>query len=261
VVEPPGESSLPVIEQLTSGAEPVFPRDPERESAGFPAADPAASPVWNPAHNRRASDAALQNLEFIRGSAPAAPRVADIEPVPEYQQPGSTAPAPSLRAPRTFVPERTAYTPAPSPTLAGAPVWDSLDDEFRNADFGSKVTLVEAIAPTAESDGSAAGVPLPERVWAGGPGQTGIDLDSTHIASPPAGLKTSDSLASFALPDESEAVGHGFGQAAKPASWSEEPLRYRVFSDGIFNEPPGADEECAGTGFSNSLMTSTDYDN
>lgn len=162
--------------------------------------DLGVEPPARPQYNRRASDAALQNLEFIR-SAPPPHDAGDTEPAPALQATAS-APAPSLRDPRARRPDPEDFTAltAPEPELPRLASW------------------------------------------------SGVDMDDTHVVSPPAGLTTSSMDIGVDIGFDVEHIRHGFGQA------STEPQR-RPYSEG-----PGAGEEAGRSRFSDSLMTSDHYE-
>ena len=77
---------------------------------------------------------------------------------------------------------------------------------------------------------------------------SGVDMDDTHVVSPPAGLTTSSMDIGVDIGFDVEDIRHGFGQA------STESQR-RPYSDA-----PGAGEEAGRSRFSDSLMTSDHYE-
>jgi len=225
-----------------------------RQIPGQPTAAPvaesaAAAPVDTPRYNRRASDRALQNLEFIRGSEPvfAAPDLPTAEP-PQTNA-ASGAPAPSLRDPRSAIPGRgrapaaTPPNPAPAAALGGNNLWDLPGEEQTPEPSSDESGQAPVREPTqAEQRG------VPESF------RSAIDLDATHIASPPVGLNT----AGWELPGEidiaPEDVPHGFGRPA------QEP-RARSFTEDRFGERRSDKRDASERdGFSDSLITSDDYD-
>jgi hypothetical protein len=172
------------------------------------ATDPelGAEPPARPQYNRRASDAALQNLEFIRSAPP--PDAAGRDTAPALvPQATASAPAPSLRDPRARRPDPEGFTAlaAPEPDLPRLASWSA------------------------------------------------VDMDDTHVASPPAGLTTSSMDLGVDIGFDVEDIRHGFGQAAT------EPQR-RAFHDGIYRDGHGAGEEAGRSRFSDSLMTSDHYE-
>jgi len=226
---------------------------PEPASVAEPAqgsALPDAATGSKPQYNRRASDKALQNLEFI-GSAtevaaanpPAAASseaLAAPEPELDTQQAAaiSTAPAPSLRDPRRNRNQRddhSAERKAPDATLGNNSVWGLPIEDYLT-----------------EQDESAAHTPMWEQ-----PAQESarvahpaIDLDGTHIPSPPPVLTTSD----LVLPEEGGEAELDFGQAGG-RRWSEQEHAGSVFSD----QRPQGETPVADNKFSSSLITSDDY--
>jgi len=100
---------------------------PVREAAGT---DPgaAAELLARPKYNRRASDAALQNLEFIRSATQPDDAVQDTAPALTPQATAS-APAPSLRDPRVRRPdlEDFAALADPEPELSRLASWSAVD--------------------------------------------------------------------------------------------------------------------------------------
>ena len=215
-----------------------------------------------PKYNRRASDAALQNLEFI-GSTTQAPasgiyaasvaaQVPGVVPGPAPLQgsqapgqspPASSAPAPSLRSPRIRPPDLPGTDGAlvPDPVLGRSTVWNS---------------------PLLQPAGITALQTNPELPQSGPrPGhweRSAIDLDdASRSAYPQAGLTTADpgSIAHFRF--ESEVVDHGFGQAATDR---RQPVVSRRSGDSSFDDRLLTEAEPGSGGFSNSLLTSEDYD-
>ncbi|MEM1156169.1 MAG: hypothetical protein AAGI44_18700 [Pseudomonadota bacterium] len=214
-------------------------------------------------HNRRSSDKALQNLQFIGSS----PRASDVmldkarkpnmgTPPPEIlNDASSSAPSPSLREPRkpTVAPMDTS---APSASLAPPPadIWLTVDDS-------------EAPTEGAPSDSLSTGQPDPlvEPTQPISVSHSAIDLDSTHPPSPPTTLTTSEGVVEES-PDleiqlEEEEITHGFGQAATDTHTGrrradiDRSLDETQADDPFFDKPePGL------RGFSDSLITSEDYE-
>ncbi len=218
-----------------------------------PAAQQAAAPgvpPWprasvapdQPKFNRRASDAALQNLEFIGSAAqvpgpnPAATSVAAQSPL------ASAAPAPSLRDPRPRMPEPEGFAAvsAPEPTLGKAAAWGLPPQEP-----GEMAQVPERHVAAGES-----GRPDPAA-------RSAIDMDGTHFASPPPVLTTSNADLPADFEFGVEEIGHGFGQSATD---KRQPVQPRPFGDSIFNDRIFTDGEPDEGGFSNSLITSDDFD-
>jgi len=154
--------------------------------------------------NRRASDKALLNLEFI-GRSHAAPRV-PMKPVSE-QATGPVNEAALLAA-----------SSAPSPSL--------------------RDTRTRMIPPR---DGPAA-----------------IDMDSAHLSSPPPVLPTASALSPDELLDHRE-----YGRASTESRTAPGPgvaPAARPFSNSIFTDRVVTTDAAEEHGFSDSLMTSEDYE-
>lgn len=223
---------------------PPAPVKPPEQVAYTPPQPAAAAPAADkPRYNRRASDAALQNLEFI-GSAAQVPGPG-IYTAPEPLRPplAGAAPAPSLRDPRTRLPARDSLIPvaAPEPILGKAPSWGlppGMDEEEMQV-------LPLASAPPAEP------------VRPQGSEQSAIDMDGTHLASPPAALATAGAELAAEIGFEVQEIRHGFGQAAIE---QHRASRQRPFGDSIFTDGTFPEAEPAGGGFSDSLITSDNYD-
>lgn len=217
-----------------------------------------------PQYNRRASDKALQNLEFI-GSGPEASGanspaeaasestsevISEAAPAPEAPQAEldtqqlaavSTAPSPSLRDPRSNRTHRdhSAVTDAPDVTLGNNSVWGLPIEDYVTAQDESPQRTPIWDEPALASTRVA---------------HPAIDMDSTHTPSPPPVLTTSNVvLPEDANVDDGE-VEHGFGQAGG-RRWSEQKPAAAAFSD----RRPQNDMPVEGSKFSNSLMTSDDY--
>ena len=87
--------------------------------------------------------------------------------------------------------------------------------------------------------------------------RSAVDMDGTHFSSPPPGLTTSDidlgANAVFGVDD----IRHGFGQAAA----EQRPFsRSIAFDDDVFDDDALPGDEPGKARFSDSLMTSDDYD-
>ena len=219
--------------------------NPVRESVNEPAPEGEAAPARaaaRPQYNRRASDAALQNLEFI-GSSSLPPGIGlDAPPATELPPTIKSAPAPSLRHPGGHSSARPKVTaaaqPGPVSERPGVPV------------------TVPAASPTEPR--AAPGSPPAATERAAQPGRSSIDMDDTYPASPPIGLKTHSGEAPAEALLENEDIHHGFGVAAnrrKPGQQAPRPFSDSIFNDSIFTE--GAPR---GSRFSSNLITSDDYE-
>jgi hypothetical protein len=184
------------------------PADTRAGSEESPAANSAGE---TPRHNRRASDKALQNLEFI-GSSPLAPQL-DSGPDAALAPAGS-APSPSLRSPRrrpaTSLNQAVVSTPINHASLDGLD-WAAPDTQaMRTRELESALDEAQPVEP----EGEEVAEPVFEAASL-------VDRDSFHEPSPPPVFTTAD--ASY----EDEEVLESAQQA--PVS--------RPFSDSIFNDP------------------------
>jgi hypothetical protein len=219
---------------------------------------PEARAETTPKYNRRASDKALQNLEFIGSgphvagmaldTAPAPETMPVPEPEPETEQPSaiSTAPAPSLRDPRRRATSRenNAEAEVPDVSLAIDSVWGLPVEE--------NTTLRDHIS----AENPVRDEPSPETARPAPVAHPAIDMDGTHMPSLPPVLTTSDSVLPTRLRIDDEEVEHGFGQAASDKAMAERKLTDSFSGERILrSETP---DECH---FSNSLITSDDYNN
>tara|TARA_R110001592_G_scaffold337300_1_gene623777 strand:+ start:403207 stop:404910 length:1704 start_codon:yes stop_codon:yes gene_type:complete len=220
------------------------------------AASADITPGVKPQYCRRASDKALLNLEFI-GSDPDVPGVApdtvavpemaaESEGAPEVEQPSaaSTAPAPSLRDPRRNA-QRELRSPkqAPPAALGYDSVWS--------------LPVDEPAASKEESHGqnSGWGEPLPQIDRPVAVAHPGIDMDATHVPSPPPTLTTADIELPVDTGINDEKVEHGFGQAGSDRRRAgAQPV------NSLFSERVSADKAPGEGNFSNSLMTSDTLD-
>lgn len=236
-----------------------------------------ASPVAQQKYNRRASDAALQNLEFI-GSSTTVPGFAlDTAPASDLPSLTSSAPAPSLRDPRTrsgggeVLPAK-----APPPNLNGVPKDSKAGETQDPRDSREHVHAEEPVSSVVLPDAGDIATESPSSPRPAAPGTAGrplarpdsaIDLDGAYPASPPSGLTTRGAK----LPGElllEEEVSHSFGQAApgnaegvSPVAAESRPSpEERPFSDSIFNNRIFTEGAPDDKKFSDSLMTSDDYD-
>jgi len=236
------------------------------EDTGQPVPEPAAEA--KPRYNRRASDKALQNLEFI-GSSPHIPGLAlDTAPAPEtmpvpeaepetaseIEQPRiSTAPAPSLRDPRSLASSRdnSSVEQAPDVTPENNPVWGlPVEETVTLNDEG----LLQSHRRDQPASGSARPVPAAHPT---------VDMDGTHLPSPAPVLTTSDPLLPGDLRVDQEAVEHGFGQAAGDPGRGQHKDQHKAERkpiERLFNERMLTEETADESSFSNSLITSHDYD-
>ncbi|MCB1700144.1 MAG: hypothetical protein KDI14_04815 [Halioglobus sp.] len=143
---------------------------PEAAAASFPDALPTAPDKRR--YNRRISDAALQNLEFIGSSEPAAAIDSDsASTVPPPPAAGS-APAPSLRDPRVRTSPATeiAALQAPGSILGRETVW-GISADAQPAETPSGSAVLGPVRPQPAVRPS-------------------IDMDSTHVATPGPRLST-----------------------------------------------------------------------
>ena len=219
--------------------------NPVRESVNEAPPEGESAPAGEaprPQYNRRASDAALQNLEFIGSSSLPPGFGLDVPRTTELPPTIKSAPAPSLRHPvghSSARPQVTAAAhPAPVSERSGVPV------------------PVPAAPPTEPR--AAAGSPqaAPER--SPQPDRSSIDMDDTYPASPPSGLKTHSEEAPAEALLEEEDIHHGFGVAAnrrKPGQQAPRPFSDSIFNDRIFTEGAPRDSR-----FSSNLITSDDYE-
>ena len=224
----PTEPSLTVVDTALAPL-PVLPQQAEE-------------PVAVPQYNRRASDAALQNLQFIRSAAPGQDTGVDAAPAAIHHSP-VVAPAPSLRDPRSRKPDPESFIAAvaPAPTLGTPSRWEV------------PAGPVDAMLRPAPSSL----FPPPETARPEYSTRSAVDMDGTHFSSPPPGLTTSDidlgADAVFGVDD----IRHGFGQAAA----EQRPFsRSIAFDDDVFDDDALPGDEPGKARFSDSLMTSDDYD-
>jgi hypothetical protein len=224
------EHPAPAVQQETVSGVPPRPRE--------------AVAADRPKFNRRASDAALQNLEFIGSTAQVPGPVPNTSPVAAPQPPvAGAAPAPSLRDPRTRMPDRESFVAAdaPAPTLGKAAAW-SLPPQ-----------VSEEVERVPERPGAAG-----ESGRADPAGRSAVDMDGSHFASPPPVLTTSNTDLPADFGFEMEEIGHGFGQSA--TEQQRQAPRSRPFEDSIFNSGIFTEGEPEEGGFSDTLITSDNYD-
>ncbi len=214
--------------------------DPAHEVGSEMPVGQEAAPVSQtprPAHNRRASDAALQNLEFI-GSRTQLPGIGlDTAPAPDLPPGTRPAPAPSLRLPGARNGARGSVATAP---VAGRSAAE---------DPAQQVPVTGTRAPASPPAATPDRPPRPDR--------SAIDMDDTYPSSPPTGLKTCAEDVPAEAPLDEEEVRHGFGVAAnrrKPAQ-TPRPFSDSIFNDRIFTEVPPRESS-----FSSNLITSDDYE-
>lgn len=198
---------------------------------------PSSPETARPKYNRRASDAALQNLEFIGSSAQMPGIGLDTAPPAELPSLVNGAPSPSLRDPRARTGERAKAAVGPGP----GPV--------RKTPAATEPRPAQVREPASPPPPALDRAPLPDR--------SSIDMDDAYPASPPAVLKThSDEKPAQAILDDSE-VRHGFGQAAKHGKPGQIS---RPFSDSIFNDRIFTEGSTQKSSFSSNLITSEDYE-
>jgi hypothetical protein len=200
-------------------------------------------PIARPQYNRRSSDAALQNLEFIRSAAQGQDAGVDAAPAAIQQPPVGLAPAPSLRDPRGRKPDPESFIAAAAPdSKLGKPAsWDPPP---------GPVDAMLRLAP-----GSL--FPPPETTRPEHNARSAVDMDGTHFSSPPPGLTTSDMEPGTEFGFGVNDIRHGFGQAATEQRPFSRPI---PFSDDVFGDGTLAEDEPGRGRFSDSLMTSDDYD-
>jgi len=192
-----------------------------------------------PKYNRRASDAALQNLEFI-GSSTALPEIgADTATANDLPPAVKSAPAPSLRHPGARNGGRASVAAATTP----GPV------RGRSEAPAPRAPVAGARAPASQPGATQDRPPQPDR--------SAIDMDDTYPASPPAALKTHAEEAPAEALLEEEEVRHGFGVAANHRKPQPAP---RPFSDSIFNDRIFTEVSPRESKFSSNLITSDDYE-
>jgi hypothetical protein len=201
-----------------------------------------AAPVADtprPKYNRRASDAALQNLEFI-GSSSQLPGIGlDTAPAAELPPEIKSAPAPSLRHPgvRNGARVKAAAVTAPGREQSAVP--------------GSTLQVAETGTRSPASPPAAVLERPPQ------PDRSTIDMDDTYPATPPTGLTTCAEKVPAGILLEEEDVSHGFGVAAHRRKPDPEP---RPFSDSIFNDSIFTEGSPRDDRFSSNLITSGDYE-
>ena len=270
------QSANEVAPGYTAKARTEVPPGEQQSTGETPDAGAPTPPKPTQKYNRRASDAALQNLEFI-GSSMAMPGLGlDTAPAPELPALKNSAPAPSLRDPRAQSGGRGPQLKnAPPPALGVTPRDDAPFDAQTSHENGAQYPVEESLAPKAPLErNEAAGAPPPGPLAPPDPVErpephrnAGIDMDGAYPASPAPGLTTrSAELAEASLLGEE--VKHGFGQAArssmeavpakapdKGSSREARPFSDSIFNNTIFTEGAPDDEQ-----FSDSLITSDDYD-
>ena len=229
---------------------------------------PESVPEAKPRYNRRASDKALQNLEFIGSGphiaglaldtapAPETMPVPEVEPetATEIEQPAlSTAPAPSLRDPRSLATSRenSSVEQVADVALDNNTVWGLPVEEPATRNDESLLQK-----PRRDETPSESARPPPAA-------HPTIDMDGTHLPSPPPVLTTADSVLPADLRIGEEEVEHGFGQAATdPGRGRHKDLHKAQLepTDDIFNDRIISEETSDERKFSNALITSNDYD-
>lgn len=239
----PREAAAPIVQDIS---------EPVSESAA----------EAKPRYNRRASDKALQNLKFI-GSGPLvsglpldtapAPETMPMpeaqskaETVTEIEQPAiSTAPAPSLRDPRSLATSRenSSVEQVPDVALGNNAVWGLPVEE--TATLHDEGLLQN---PRRDETASESARPVPAA-------HPTIDMDGTHLPSRPPVHTTSDPVLPGDLRIDREEVEHGFGQAGRGQQKAQ-----REPGDSFFNDRILTEETSDESNFSDSLITSHDYD-
>jgi len=243
----PGDSRCRPVAPVTADSAPAVPGPAE---PGLPGQDRP-----QPEHNRRASDEALQNLQFI-GSSRQPPVIGgrtspQDQPEPEQQSSSvfSSAPAPSLRDPRVGV------TPQPEVALAAAP--DPVLDKF--TDFAELMSVEAALKEPGVN---------PARASGAGPdsaARSAVDMDSDHAVFRDPVLRDpvlrDPVLRDPGSPPPELPTGYAAyypGESPTDTVDSDDKLASRPVFDERFVEH---DREPRATDvFSDSLMTSDNYD-
>jgi len=209
----PGPGYFRLRQLKVGGAGPVGSGTAIASPSGAKEQPAANSAAGEPRHNRRASDKALQNLEFI-GSSQFAPRLDSGPELDETPAPAGSAPSPSLRSPR----RRAA--PTLNRAVVGTPVnhatLDGLDwaaPEVQPAGPQRLESGLDEPEPKEPESGEAA-----EPVFEASPL---VDRDSFHDVSPPPVFTTAD--ANYEDDEVSDSL--------------EDVPVTRSFSDSIFNDP------------------------
>lgn len=207
----PGPGYFRLRQLKVGGAGPSKPGSALAARSGLKESPEVAPAAETPRHNRRASDKALQNLEFI-GSSQFAPLL-DAGPGPEAAPPPGSAPSPSLRSPRrpaATLNQAVVSTPVNHASLGGLD-WEAPASEItqlREGDAGP------GEPEPGEPESEAAAEPAFESVSL-------VDRDSFHELSPPPVFTTAD--ASYEDEEQLESA--------------QEPPVTRPFSNSIFNDP------------------------
>ncbi|MCB1848912.1 MAG: hypothetical protein KDI04_16480 [Halieaceae bacterium] len=207
----PGPGYFRLRQLKVGGAGPSKPGSALAARSGLKESPEVVPAAETPRHNRRASDKALQNLEFI-GSSQFAPLL-DAGPGPEAAPPPGSAPSPSLRSPRrpaATLNQAVVSTPVNHASLGGLD-WEAPASEItqlREGDAGP------GEPEPGEPESEAAAEPAFESVSL-------VDRDSFHELSPPPVFTTAD--ASYEDEEQLESA--------------QEPPVTRPFSNSIFNDP------------------------
>ena len=209
-----------------------------RESAPATAQGPA------PRHNRRVSDAALQNLEFI-GSSQLQPIISPEAPASNLPEGASTAPAPSLRDPRLTMPP---VAPAQQP---------------RDSAAGSTTIVRAAFEDMAWNSPKTDPAPPREQATQRPPTESVMDMDDNRPVSPPPAFTTADTAY-----DDKELVLEPARAPSRPFSdsifndplFTEESFTEQEFTDQLFDDAIGPKSAASTVRFSDSLQTSDDFD-
>lgn len=207
----PGPGYFRLRQLKVGGAGPSKPGSALAARSGLKESPEVAPAAETPRHNRRASDKALQNLEFI-GSSQFAPLL-EAGPGPEAAPPPGSAPSPSLRSPRrpaATLNQAVVSTPVNHASLGGLD-WEAPASEItqlREGDAGP------GEPEPGEPESEAAAEPAFESVSL-------VDRDSFHELSPPPVFTTAD--ASYEDEEQLESA--------------QEPPVTRPFSNSIFNDP------------------------
>jgi hypothetical protein len=225
-------------EAQAKSPEPEMQAAPEVVQAEVVQAEPA------PRHNRRVSDAALQNLEFI-GSSQLQSITSPEAPASNLPEGASTAPAPSLRDPRLTMPP---VAPSQQPRDSAAGNTTIVHTVFEDMVWNSPKTD-----------------PAPPREQAAQrpPTESLMDMDDNRAVTPPPVFTTAETVY-----DDEELVLEPAAAPSRPFSdsifndplFTEESFTEQEFTDQLFDDAIGPKSSASTVRFSDSLQTSDDFD-